>query len=78
MSEDCDLGLDRKISRKAFLNTTLLGAGSALLGAHAPSWIDDALGARAFAATQAADDWTGYGTLPSSARGLSPGARRTS
>ena len=69
MSEDRDLGLDRKITRKDFLNTTLLGAGGALLVAQAPAWLRDALGARVvLAARQEPDDWTGYGGVGDYAR----------
>ncbi|MGE3342547.1 MAG: NAD(P)-binding protein [Vicinamibacterales bacterium] len=38
MSDDRDLGLDTRITRKDFLNTTLLGVGGLLLGSAAPAW----------------------------------------
>lgn len=63
MSEVRDLGLDATITRKDFLNTTLLGLGSALLAAPAPAaWLRDILGAPLEArGMQDADPWTGYG-----------------
>src|SRR5438105_1811490 len=36
-TEERELGLDRRITRRDFLNATLLGAGGALLGAHSPA-----------------------------------------
>src|SRR3954465_10128210 len=35
--EERELGLDRRITRRDFLNATLLGAGGALLSAHSPA-----------------------------------------
>lgn len=56
MSDDRDLGLDTRITRKDFLNTTLLGVGGLLLGSAAPAW------ARGLAwQTAAPDTWTGFG-----------------
>lgn len=52
-SEDDDLGLDTRITRKDFLNATLLGAGGLLFSTVAPGL--------ARAAAQSADDWTGFG-----------------
>ena len=54
MSDDQDLGLDQSITRKDFLNATLLGVGGLLLSATAPSAVRAAQRA-------AADDWTGSG-----------------
>ena len=54
MSEDRDLGLDARITRKDFLNATLLGAGGMLLAGAAPAW------ARSQAQDQT-DPWTGFG-----------------
>jgi spermidine dehydrogenase len=63
MSEDRDLGLDARITRKDFLNATLLGAGGLLISAAAPGLV------RAAGATQAAtDDWTGFGGVGDYAR----------
>ena len=53
--DDRDLGLDTRITRKDFLNATLLGAGGMLLSRVAP----------AFAQT---DDFTGYGGVGDYAR----------
>src|SRR5262245_10798165 len=57
MSEDRDLGLDARITRKDFLNATLLGVGGLLLSSAAPAWarvgVDRAQGP--------SDDFTGYG-----------------
>jgi spermidine dehydrogenase len=55
MSDDRDLGLDAPITRKDFLNATLLGVGGALLASVAPGL------ARPQGRGQAADDFTGYG-----------------
>ena len=61
MSEDRDLGLDARITRKDFLNATLLGAGGVLLSRAAPAW------ARTLAQL-GTDDWTGYGGIGDYAR----------
>jgi spermidine dehydrogenase len=55
--DDRDLGLDTTITRKDFLNATLLGVGGVLLGSAAPAW------ARAAAALDqsSGDALTGYG-----------------
>jgi spermidine dehydrogenase len=56
MSEDRDLGLTARITRKDFLNAGFLGVGGLLLSAAAPGL------ARAGGAAQTTgDDWTGYG-----------------
>jgi spermidine dehydrogenase len=55
-SEDRDLGLDTRITRKDFLNASLLGTGGLLLSSMAPG-----LARAAGALEQAADAWTGYG-----------------
>jgi spermidine dehydrogenase len=54
MSEDRDLGLDAPITRKDFLNASLLGLGGLLLSAASPAAVRAAQRA-------AADDWTGHG-----------------
>ena len=36
-AEERDLGMDRDITRRDFLNTVALGTGAALLGAPAPA-----------------------------------------
>ena len=61
MSEDRDLGLGTKITRKDFLNASLLGVGGLLLGAPSPAeWLNSRAGeAAGLQATP--DDWTGYG-----------------
>jgi spermidine dehydrogenase len=62
MSDDRDLGLDTRITRKDFLNTTLLGLGGALLHAPAPAaFLRDVLAPPVAAAGQTPDDWTGFG-----------------
>ena len=38
MSDDRDLGLDARITRKDFLNASLLGVGGLLLSSAAPAW----------------------------------------
>lgn len=55
-SGDRDLGLDTRITRKDFLNATLLGAGGVLLSSLAPA----VAGAAEFAQGRR-DDFTGYG-----------------
>jgi spermidine dehydrogenase len=61
-TNDESLGMSAKITRKDFLNTTLLGMGAALLHAPAPA---EALGAMlgehpSAGAAAASDTWTGY------------------
>jgi spermidine dehydrogenase len=48
-ASDKALGMDQKICRRDFLNSALLGSGSALLGSLSPREL------------LARDDWTGYG-----------------
>jgi spermidine dehydrogenase len=54
-SDDRDLGLDARITRKDFLNATLLGAGGMLLSHVAPAFAQS-------------DDFTGYGGVGDYAR----------
>jgi spermidine dehydrogenase len=56
-AEDKALGLDQKVTRRDFLNSTLLGSGALLLSPLSPEQL---LSQRA-SAPVAADDWTGYG-----------------
>lgn len=58
--DDEDLGMNEDITRKDFLNTTLLGMGAALLHAPSPSAMLDRLTGGAGAAAPQ-DAWTGYG-----------------
>jgi len=58
MSDDRDLGLDARITRKDFLNATLLGAGGLLLSAVAPGI---ARAAERSTVQSGTDDWTGFG-----------------
>lgn len=51
MSDDKPLGMDQPISRRDYLNSTLLGAGALLLGSASPLDLLAATG----------EDWTGYG-----------------
>ena len=51
------LGLDQKVTRRDFLNSTLLGSGALLLSPLTPAQ----LLSQASASPIAADDWTGYG-----------------
>lgn len=55
MSEDRDLGLHTLITRKDFLNATLLGVGGALLARAAPAWAWPGI------PPQTTDTWTGFG-----------------
>src|SRR5436190_5771695 len=54
--DDRDLGLNRRITRKDFLNATLLGAGGLLISASAPG-----LACAAGIAQASPDAWTGSG-----------------
>jgi spermidine dehydrogenase len=57
MSDDRDLGLDTKITRKDFLNASLLGVGGMLLARAAPAaWLGDPIRWQS-----GSDAWTGYG-----------------
>jgi spermidine dehydrogenase len=66
-SHDESLGMDQSITRKDFLNSSLLGVGAALLRAPAPA---DAMEAAAGgdSAAPATDAWTGYGGVGDYAR----------
>ncbi|HSG01466.1 MAG TPA: FAD/NAD(P)-binding protein, partial [Vicinamibacterales bacterium] len=63
MSLDRDLGVGATITRKDFLNTTLLGLGGALITAPAPAtWLRAILGTPVESrGSQNGDVWTGYG-----------------
>src|SRR6188508_1737068 len=61
-SEDRDLGLDARITRKDFLNAALLGVGGALISATSPGLV------RMAEAAQNTDDWTGFGGVGDYAR----------
>jgi spermidine dehydrogenase len=63
MSDDRDLGLDARITRKDFLNATLLGAGGLLISSVAPG-----LAGASGLAQVSADDWTGFGGVGDYAR----------
>lgn len=55
--EDKALGLDQKITRRDFLNSTLLGSGALLLQPLSPAdWL-------AQNTSSAGDEWTGYGGI---------------
>lgn len=56
---DRALGLDRDITRRDFLNSTLLASGGLLLNAASPAQ----LLAQKAAEKQTEDDWTGYGGI---------------
>jgi spermidine dehydrogenase len=59
-ARDRELGMGAPITRKDFLNTTLLGVGSTLLGVGAPSaWLSRMDAARRRHERQ--DEWTGFG-----------------
>src|SRR5690348_10398271 len=64
--DDEALGMDQRITRKDFLNTTLLGMGAALLKAPAPSAVIDAVSSAAEAAPP--DQWTGFAGVGDYAR----------
>jgi spermidine dehydrogenase len=52
------LGLEQEITRRDFLNATLLASGGLLLSANSPAQL---LAQAAHTATPMNDDWTGYG-----------------
>jgi spermidine dehydrogenase len=54
--EDKALGMESGITRRDFLNGTLLGSGALLLNSASPVRL-----LAATAATRSDDDWTGYG-----------------
>src|SRR5437588_6691386 len=56
---DRSLGLDRDITRRDFLNSTLLASGGLLLNAASPA----ELLAQQAGAIPAENDWTGYGGI---------------
>jgi spermidine dehydrogenase len=61
-TSDESLGMDANITRKDFLNTSLLGMGAALLHAPAPGVLQAHLGHDPDAAPRTTTDpWTGYG-----------------
>jgi spermidine dehydrogenase len=57
---DRSLGLDQDITRRDFLNSTLLASGGLLLNAASPSQL---LAKQAQETQGAEDDWTGYGGI---------------
>lgn len=64
MPDDRDLGLDARITRKDFLNATLLGVGGMLVSSVAPAFAR----ANDEHVTQGTDDWTGYAGVGDYAR----------
>src|ERR1035437_3029208 len=67
---DDSLGMDESITRKDFLNASLLGVGGALLGAPAPGTMFYQSRADSSAHGHAAPDaWTGYAGVGDYARG---------
>lgn len=75
-ANDKTLGMDEQITRRDFLNSTLLASGGALLAPMAPAELLRERGSKSsFLATTAAngspvteDDWTGYGGIGDYAR----------
>jgi len=60
-NRDQKLGLNQKIDRRDFLNSTLLGAGSALYSMSSPSSIFANENNKLNLPNQVADNWYGYG-----------------
>ena len=58
---DQELGLNQKIDRRDFLNSTLLGAGSALYSMSSPSAVFANENNKLNLPNQVADNWYGYG-----------------
>ena len=61
------LGLNQKIDRRDFLNSTLLGAGSALCSMSAPSLLYGKPNDQVNLPNQVSDSWYGYGGICDSA-----------
>ena len=61
------LGLNQKIDRRDFLNSTLLGAGSALCSMSAPSLLYGKPNDQVNLPNQVSDSWYGYGGIGDSA-----------
>ena len=57
---DKQLGIGPNISRRDFINTTLVGAGTALLAGSAPMLFE---GCADKPALNEKDDWSGYGAV---------------
>ena len=80
ISQDKSLGLSSKILRRDFLNSTLLGAGSALFSMSSPialsagSSINDELYMNL--PQQVKDDWYGYGGIGDSKESHGMSSRR--
>ncbi len=55
-TSDCALNLDREITRRDFLNSTLLASGGLLLSAASPAQL-----LAQQSGNQSTDDWSGYG-----------------
>jgi spermidine dehydrogenase len=60
-SNDKTLGVDERITRRDFLNSTLLASGGALLAPLAPAELLRAGAAERAHPAVSVDDWTGYG-----------------
>ena len=58
---DETLGMDERITRRDFLNSTLLASGGALLAPLAPAGLLQSRVARQRQFSLSSDDWTGYG-----------------
>ena len=61
LTSDKALGMDRRISRRDFLNATLLASGSVLLKSVSPQQLLAAQQSGAPTGVESQDDWTGYG-----------------
>jgi spermidine dehydrogenase len=60
-ANDKTLGMDERVTRRDFLNSTLLASGGALLAPLAPAQLLRAHSAERLHPAVVADDWTGYG-----------------
>jgi spermidine dehydrogenase len=58
---DKALGMERDVTRRDFLNATLLASGAALLASASPAELLRAQAAADASANSTADEWTGYG-----------------
>ncbi|MFN8583222.1 MAG: NAD(P)-binding protein [Gemmatimonadaceae bacterium] len=63
-----ELGMDRDITRRDFLNAAAIGAGASLLGAAAPNVRRDAIPSAPTTAPDAWHPWTGYAGVGDYAR----------
>src|SRR5437660_405598 len=67
-TEERDLGMDRNITRRDFINTVALGSGSSLLASAAPGWTQSRGAGETATANAPWHPWTGYAGVGDYAR----------